>query len=67
MNSTDCLVLGALAPVSRSTFSLVALECAREWTDIPSRIEVGGSVMPVLKGEPLRLLYALVVAASLTG
>jgi hypothetical protein len=24
-------------------------------------------VMPVLKGEPLRLLYALVVAASLTG
>jgi hypothetical protein len=54
-------------PVSRSTFSLVALECAWEWTDIPSRIEVGGSVMPVLKGEPLRLLYALVVAASLTG
>jgi hypothetical protein len=54
-------------PVSRSTFSLAALECARESTDIPSRIEVGGSVMPVLKGESLRLLYALVVAASLTG
>jgi hypothetical protein len=38
----------------------------RESTDIPSRIEVGGSVMPVLKGEPLRP-YAVVVAASLTG
>jgi len=25
-------------------------------TGIPSRIEVGGSVMPVLKGESLRLL-----------
>ena len=36
-------------------------------TGIPSRIEIGGSVMPVLKGESLRLLYALVVAASLTG
>jgi hypothetical protein len=39
---------------------------ARELTDIPSRLEVGGSVMPVLKGESLRP-YALVVAASLTG
>ncbi|MFI5091796.1 MAG: hypothetical protein ACHP7P_17305 [Terriglobales bacterium] len=38
----------------------------RESTGIPSRIEFGGSVMPVLKGEPLRP-YALVVAASLTG
>jgi hypothetical protein len=54
-------------PVSRSTFTLAALECARESTDIPSRIEVGGSVMPVLNGESLRLRYALVVAASLTG
>jgi len=25
-------------------------------TGIPSRIEIGGSVMPVLKGESLRLL-----------
>ena len=38
----------------------------RESTDIPSRIEVGGSVMPVLKSEPL-WPYALAVAASLTG
>ena len=67
MNSTPCLVLGRSNPVSRSTFTLAALECARESTDIPSRIEVGGSVMPVLTGESLRLLYALMVAASLTG
>jgi hypothetical protein len=38
----------------------------RKSIDIPSRIEVGGSVMPMLKGEPRRT-YALAVAASLTG
>jgi hypothetical protein len=67
MNWTHGLVLGALDPVSRSSFTLATLECARGSTDIPSRAEVGGSVMPVPKGESLRLLYALVVAASLTG
>lgn len=36
----------------------------RKSTNIPSR---GGSVMPALKGEPLRPPYALVVAASFTG
>ncbi len=37
--------------MGRQSFLHIELAYSDESADIPSRIEVGGSVMPVLKGE----------------